>query len=269
MPIEGKANEIRDSEAYQDTTHEGHQDAVDKLTALYEDNYGTESAVEGSRTLLDQRMEEALEDLHGNKAKKPDLEARLSEPVVEGGAKFGDPMKMDEGGNPVSIMDRPDLYKLDPDELVTEQDRVDAITTSEEMDEYMKSVNPNWTDGDHEILDAFVEFSDSIGIPQEHTKVIFDNFVRSPEFGKTYTQEDGLKALLQLCGGDQVMADTVAARAVDVVSRMPAEMQSRILDDTKLGNNPRLVYLLSSLIESKFGSDLDDLSISPYDMGEE
>jgi len=260
MPIEGKTNEIRDSEAYKDPSHEGHQDAKDALENLFRDHYGTESAESESRTLLDKKMEEALDELHGKK-KKPNPEARLTDPVVEGGAKFGDPMKVDESGNPVGILERPDLYKIDPDSLLTKDDLVDGIESNEDFDEFMKEVQPKWSEGDQELLDAFLSFGDTEGIPAEHTNLIFSNFVQSPEFGKTFTVKDGEEALVQLCGGDVKMASNIRDRAVDVVSRMPEDVSRMVIEDTSLGNNPRLIYLLSSLVKAEFGSDVDDLSV--------
>jgi hypothetical protein len=182
--VEAEANEIRDSEAYQDESHELHEDAKLRLSNLYNDEYGSESAVDHSKSLLHKRMEEALEELHGTR-RKPDQEARLSEPVIEGGAKFGDPMKIDEAGNPVTIMDRPDLYKIEPDSFTTREEAVEAIETEEDFNDFMREIQPRWRPEDGAVLEGLIEFGEEAGIDSDNMKAVYTNFIQSPEYGKS------------------------------------------------------------------------------------
>jgi hypothetical protein len=269
--IEAEANAIREGEAYQDENHEGHQDAMDQLTALYEDHYGTGSAVEHSRTLLDRRMEEALDDLHNPNRHKPDQEARLVEPVVEGGARFGDPMKVDESGNPVGILDRPDLYKIDPDSLVTQQTKLDAMGDvgdegfEENFDEYMKEIQPKWRSEDQQVLNGLINFGERAGIANEDMKAVFNNFVRSPEFGKSYDVDSGLDALHHYCDGNDKLMDSIIVRAQEAIDQMDDATRRLIIEDTFLGNNPKFIVLMANLAGSHMGSGVDDLSMEPLD----
>lgn len=258
--IETQIANLRESDAYNDEHHEDHQMAKDQMKSLHEDLHGTGPSSELSP--LDKLMAEALDP----DFKERDPEARFDNEIVYGEPKWGEPMKRDEFGKEVTILERPDLYKLEPNSIITREDIIEH-GDEEDFHKEMKKIQPNWTPEDMDLKDALEAYAVKEGLGNEAIDEIFNTFVRSPDYGKAYTQDEGFDGLVRYCDGDVDLAESLAHKAINVVENMPDGLKRAIIEDTSLGNNPTFIALVAGLDQSHMGSAVDDFShsINPYE----
>lgn len=252
--VDNKIAELQESDAYNDKDHPMYDQAVTDMQSLMQEKYGTGA----SQSTLDQKMADAMEELQTGKNKTVDPERRLDNPVVEGEPKFGMPMKRDEQGNEVTIMDRPDLYVL-KDDIVTIQDKIDDIETEADFDKVMQEIQPKWDRNDQVVMDALMDFAEAQGVDMDAFGNAFKTYVQSSDFGKTYSEETGMAALIQNLGGDEELAIQIADRAASVVMGISGEQFKTLFVDTGLQNNPTMIGLLASMAEGDMGSAVDDI----------
>lgn len=242
--------EIESSQAYKD----GDQNAVDRAAEIYSELYPSSDG-EAGLTPLQRTMKEALD---GDPLPDPDRRAVAEPQVTQGDVKWGEPLKRDEHGKEVTIMERPDLYQIDPDTVITRQEEIDALETNEDIKEYLAKEGVHLDDTDLENMDRLVGIGENLGFTEDEVRAAFNTVVRSPIYGETFTNEEGAQYLLdKVAHGDHNLARSILDRSKEVLGRMDSQTRA-YLEETGLGNHPDVICALAGFAESKWGSAVDD-----------
>ena len=135
------------------------------------------------------------------------------------------------------------IFRVDSDQGVIELLRSEGV----ELDQ-----------SDVDNMGRLTSLGESLGMSAENIHGAFESVVRNPDFQNNYTPEEGAVRLLeQYCGNDQKLAESTMERAQEAISQLDGDAQA-YLDETGLGSNPAVIIAFSNMIESKFGSAVDE-----------
>lgn len=253
--LDAEIAELRDDPDYL----AGNQSKVDRMAELMQVKYPS------GETALQKSMREAMTG-----KVPPDPERRAvawgekTEIKNPDGSKFSwsqPPPKKGEG-----ILDRPDLYKIKPEEVVQPiKDRLTKAATDQEIIDIMAEVGVELDEHDLDMFDELQQFGESLGLSEKEAGEIFGKAVRSDDYSLDYSKESGAERLIELCAGDEYLAATHLKRAQAVLKKHGKPSMIKWLEETRAGNAPSVILALSYL-DRGMGGMVDDIRIAIPDI---
>lgn len=269
--IDREISEIQNSDAVNVDGHEGYREAADRLNVLFQQKYdGVQGESKHQREMRE--WSEGVEPMQNP-------EDRRMSPDYYGDKVMG--RRMPDGSHkPFSWHDEvpredhfdrnPDIYEFDDEDLITRDEKLEMIhegfvDSEEGIKRLMRDEGVELDSEDVANMRRLTSLGQHLGMSEENIQGAFQSVVRNPDYQKTFTNEEGERRLLEhYCDNDPNLCQSVIERAQQALGELD-QTTIEYLDSTGLGSNPAVLIAFSNMIESKFGSALDEPGSYPWD----